>query len=130
MSSWLWRESEVISDYFTRLHSLVNKLKANGETVKEQMIVEKVLRTLPARFEHVVCAIEESKDLEHYKIEQLQGSLESHEQRMLEKHNEHGSDQALQAQYQKKNGGFDKKRFGKGKWKYEKNGKNAWNFVN
>ena len=64
-------DSEVIAYYFTRVLTLVNKMKQCGETVKDQMIVEKILRTLPSRFEHIVCAIEESKNLEELKVEEL-----------------------------------------------------------
>lgn len=47
-------------------------------------IVEKVLRTLIPLFDCIVVAIEESKDLSTMKIEELQSSLEAHEQRVNE----------------------------------------------
>ena len=50
----------------------------NGETVIDLMNVEKVLRTLAPRFYHIVVALEESKDLDSMKIEELQASLEAH----------------------------------------------------
>ena len=124
-------DSEVIADYFTRVLTLVNKMKQYGETIKDQVIVEKILRTLPSRFEHIVCAIEESKNLEELKVEELQGSLESHEQRMLEKKHDKPAYQALQAQSHKGNGGYDnKKKKGKGKWKNDKGKKNDWHSGN
>nr|GEV43790.1 hypothetical protein [Tanacetum cinerariifolium] len=47
------------------------------------------------KFENVVCAIEDSKDLEDMKIDDLSGSLEAHEQRKLKKKQE-SFDVALQ----------------------------------
>lgn len=43
-------------------------------------IVEKILRLLLPKFNHVVVAIEDSKDLSSMKKEELQGTLKSHEQ--------------------------------------------------
>lgn len=45
-------------------------------------MVEKVFRTLPKKFDIVVITIEESKDLTQLSIDELLGSLLSHESRM------------------------------------------------
>ncbi|MCI81193.1 hypothetical protein A2U01_0102465, partial [Trifolium medium] len=55
------------------------------------------------------------KDLSTMKVEELQCSLEAHEQRLNERSKERGAEQALQAQTFKKNGGNK----GKGKNKYK-----------
>ncbi|MCI17002.1 retrovirus-related pol polyprotein from transposon TNT 1-94, partial [Trifolium medium] len=73
-------EKETVSDFFTRISKLVNEMKSCGETVSNQNKVEKILRSLSPRFDHIVVAIEESKDLASLTIEELQGSLEAHEQ--------------------------------------------------
>ncbi|XP_019432612.1 PREDICTED: uncharacterized protein LOC109339605 [Lupinus angustifolius] len=73
-------ENETISDYFTKILTLRNKMKSCGEEVKEQSMIEKILRTLTPKYDHIVVAIEESKELEDYKLEELQNSLESREQ--------------------------------------------------
>ncbi|XP_019431231.1 PREDICTED: uncharacterized protein LOC109338443 [Lupinus angustifolius] len=70
-------DQESIANYFTRIRTLINVMKGCGEKILEQSIVEKILRTLSAKFHHVVVAIEESKDLENLKIDELQGSLEA-----------------------------------------------------
>ena len=48
----------------------------------DKRIVEKVLRSLSPKFEHIVAAIEESKDLSKLTRHELMSSLEAHEQRM------------------------------------------------
>lgn len=53
----------------------------NADTITDLMKIEKVLRTLTLSFDHIVVALEESKDLDMMKIEELQASLEAHELR-------------------------------------------------
>ena len=76
------KDGESVSDYFLRLLVIVNGLKRNNEKVDDIRVVKKVLRSLSSKFEHVVVAIKESKNLENPTIEELLGSLQVHEQRM------------------------------------------------
>ncbi|XP_019457598.1 PREDICTED: uncharacterized protein LOC109357985 [Lupinus angustifolius] len=95
--------------------------KGYGEQTSEQSIVEKILKTLAARFDHFVVAIEESKDLENFNIDELQGSLEAHEQRFLERVTNRQSQQALSAQFKRRNLMHnDKHRKSSGRWQGEK----------
>jgi predicted GNAT family acetyltransferase len=82
------KESETVSDYIMRLQTVVNQLNRNGETVTDARVVEKILRSLTDKFENIVCAIEESKDLSTLSVEELAGSLEAHEQRKMKKKEE------------------------------------------
>ncbi|KAE8706666.1 hypothetical protein F3Y22_tig00110388pilonHSYRG00007 [Hibiscus syriacus] len=90
------KELEGVFDYITRVQTVVNQLKCNGETLKDSRVVEKILRSLTDDFENVVCAIEVSKDLEELTIDDLAESLEAHEQRKKKNKNE-SLEEALQA---------------------------------
>ena len=50
-----------------------------GEKIPEHRVVRKVMRSLPERFRSKVTAIEESKDFDTVKIEELVGSLQTYE---------------------------------------------------
>ena len=73
-------------------------MKCCGETITDKMIVEKVMRTLISHFDHVIIEIQESNKLETLKVEELVGSLEAHEMKIVERKGVQDSIQALQAQ--------------------------------
>jgi hypothetical protein len=50
-----------------------------GKTVSDVKLIRKILRSFPERFRIKVTTIEESKDLEEMKIEELVGSLQTYE---------------------------------------------------
>ncbi|MCH99519.1 retrovirus-related Pol polyprotein from transposon TNT 1-99, partial [Trifolium medium] len=62
-------------------------------------------RSLSPKFDYITVAIMESKDLTIMTLEELQCSLEAHEQRINERNKDRASDQALQAQALKKGNG-------------------------
>ena len=93
LESMKMKESENVSDYITRVQTVANQLNRNGEMLPETRVVEKILRSLTDNFENVVCAIEESKDLTKFTVDELASSLEAHEQR--KKKEEEPFDQAL-----------------------------------
>jgi gag-polypeptide of LTR copia-type len=79
LESMKMKESESVSDYITRVQTVVNQLIRNGEALTDARVVEKILRSLTGNFENVVCVIEESKDLAKLTVDELVGSLEAHE---------------------------------------------------
>ncbi|XP_019432576.1 PREDICTED: uncharacterized protein LOC109339571 [Lupinus angustifolius] len=91
--------NERVAQFFNKVITHTNAMKACGEKISDQSIIEKILRTLTPKFDHIVVAIEESKKIEEMKVQDLQGSLEAHEQRLIERSNERPVDQALQAQF-------------------------------
>ena len=88
------KESDTLKDHSTRLSDLVNNMKAHGEEIIDKRIVEKVLISLPERFDSMVAVIEETKDLTKVSVQELLSSLKSHEQR-LERHSEKSIESAF-----------------------------------
>ena len=56
-------ESGSVSDFFIRVIRLVNQIKMYGEVLTSRSIVANILRSLLPKFDQVVVAIKESKDL-------------------------------------------------------------------
>ena len=72
-------DKESINNYFIKILTLTNQMKINGDKIIDQIINEKILRTLPFKFDYIVIAVEESKDLSKMSINELQGTLKGHE---------------------------------------------------
>lgn len=88
------KSGESVSDFFSRTMAIVNKMRVHGEKIEDVTVLEKILRSMTPKFNYVVCSIEESKDIDTLSIDELQGSLLVHEQKMTQQDTE---EQALQA---------------------------------
>ncbi|KAI3821704.1 hypothetical protein L1987_09276 [Smallanthus sonchifolius] len=100
---------ETIEEYFNRITAIVNQLRMNKEQIEEQRIIEKILRTLTRKFESVVVAVEESKDVTTISTEELMGILQSHELR-LKQYDTQSIDQAFHVHNTNPNGYYDRTR--------------------
>ena len=58
-------------------------MKALGETIREPSLVQKILRSLPDRFNPKVSAIEELNDLKALSFDQLLGTFTAYEMRIV-----------------------------------------------
>ncbi|RDX99787.1 Copia protein, partial [Mucuna pruriens] len=76
------KEGEIVNSYFARTLKIAKSMKACGESMRENVITAKILRSMTPKFNYVVCSIEESNNLDIMTIDELQSSLLVHEQRM------------------------------------------------
>ena len=76
------KENETVQEFFSKVSAIINQIRGYGDNINDQKIVKKILRSLSVKFEHVVAAIEEDKDLSKLTLDELCGSLEAHEKRM------------------------------------------------
>jgi len=105
-------DQENIGEFFSWILAITNQMNAYGDKQLDLGIIDKVLKNLTPRFDHIVVAIEQSQDLEEMKIEELQGILEAQEMRLNERNSQRSAEQAMQAQTTKGNnydGGKNKK---------------------
>ena len=73
------KESENTQEFLSKVAETMNQIWSYGDTIKDRKIGQKVLHSLPQKFDHVVAAIEESKDLSSYTLHELMSSLQVHE---------------------------------------------------
>ncbi|KAK4258901.1 hypothetical protein QN277_005297 [Acacia crassicarpa] len=91
------QNTEPVTDYVSRVQKVAKEMKRNGETLDDVRIIEKILRSLTRKFDYIVTAIEEAKDLSVMSIDELVGSLQAHEQRMNLNEGSSNLEQALQS---------------------------------
>ncbi|GAV65547.1 UBN2 domain-containing protein, partial [Cephalotus follicularis] len=75
-------ENENISSMYARFNDIINALKGVGKVYTNHELVSKILRCLLMSWEAKVTAIEEAKDLSTLPLEDLLGSLMTHELQM------------------------------------------------
>jgi hypothetical protein len=76
------KEDETFGKYFLRVEEQVNAMIGLGEKIEDVSLVQKILRSLPDRFNPKVSAIEELNDLKALSIDQLLGTLTAYEMRI------------------------------------------------
>ena len=72
-------EDESFDSFYSKLNEVVVSKFNLGEKTKDSKIVRKTLRSLPESFRAKVTVIEESKDLDDIKVQELIGSLQTYE---------------------------------------------------
>ena len=72
-------DDESFNSFYGRLNEIVIAKLNLGEKIKDAKVVRKILRSLPKSFWAKVTAIEESKDLDEIKIQELIRSLQTYE---------------------------------------------------
>ncbi|GKV01273.1 hypothetical protein SLEP1_g13839 [Rubroshorea leprosula] len=75
-------ESETVKEFSDKIMKIVNRIRLLGdEELSDKRVVEKVLVSLPEKFEHKISSLEDSKDLSKIPLTELINSLQAVEQR-------------------------------------------------
>lgn len=77
------KESETIKEYSERLIGLANKVRLLGTKLEDSRIVEKILVTVPEKYEASITTLENTKDLSTITLAELLSALHTQEQRRL-----------------------------------------------
>jgi len=72
-------EDETFGKFYSKMSDMRNSMVSLGTPISDVKLIRKILRSLPERFRIKVTTIEEIKDLEEIKIEELVGSLQTYE---------------------------------------------------
>ncbi|XP_074351735.1 uncharacterized protein LOC141690878 [Apium graveolens] len=75
------KSNEGVKEYGSRLMSIVNQIKLLGGDFSSQRVVDKLLVTLPERYETKIYSLEDTKDLSKLTVSELINSLHAVDQR-------------------------------------------------
>ena len=57
------KDTNLVDSFYTHVIGLINEINSHGETIEDIKFVEKVLRSLPPKFDTLVVNLEENKYL-------------------------------------------------------------------
>jgi hypothetical protein len=77
------KDSETIKEYSDRLLGIANRVKLLGTSFLDSRIVEKILVTVPEKYEASITTLENTKDLSSITLTELLNALQAQEQRRL-----------------------------------------------
>jgi hypothetical protein len=75
------KEDENIATCFLQVDEIVNTIRGLGEKIENSVIMQKILRSLPMRFDPKISSLEEIQDLATLRMDELHGILTSYEMR-------------------------------------------------
>ena len=71
-------EDESFDSFYSKLNEVVIDKFNLGEKTEDSKVVRKILQSLPESFHAKVMAIEESKNIDEIKVQELVGSLQTY----------------------------------------------------
>ena len=81
-------EDESFDSFYSKLNEVVIDKFNLGEKMEDSKVVRKILRSLPESFRVKVTTIEERKDLDEIKVQELIGSFQTYELSLSNQRNE------------------------------------------
>jgi hypothetical protein len=100
------KESDTIKEYSDRLLGIVNRVRLLGKSFTNSRIVEKILVTVPKKYEVSITILENTKDLSNITLAKRLNALQVQEQRRLMR-----QDRVTEGDLQAKYPDSDKKKF-------------------
>ncbi|XP_039128921.1 uncharacterized protein LOC120265069 [Dioscorea cayenensis subsp. rotundata] len=76
-------DSETVKEYSDRLLGIANKVRLLGSKFPDSILVQKILVTVPKRFEATISLLENTKDVSKISLAELMNALKAQEQRRL-----------------------------------------------
>ncbi|XP_047319518.1 uncharacterized protein LOC124923397 [Impatiens glandulifera] len=77
------KDLETIKEYSNKLLIIVNKVRLLGTEFLDSKLVQKVLVTVPKRFEATISLLENTKDLSKVSLTEILSAFQAQEQRRL-----------------------------------------------
>ncbi|XP_016540953.2 uncharacterized protein LOC107841595 [Capsicum annuum] len=77
------KETKTIKDYSERILNVANRLRLLGFVFNDSRIVEKILLTVPKKFEATITTLENTKDLSKITLAKLLNALQAQEQQKV-----------------------------------------------
>ncbi|KAL4385719.1 hypothetical protein GQ457_15G000060 [Hibiscus cannabinus] len=74
------KETETVKEYSGSLVSIANKVRLLGSSLAYSRIVQKILVTIPERFEATITTLENTKDMSKISLAELLSALQAQEQ--------------------------------------------------
>jgi hypothetical protein len=75
------KEEENIVEYLLRVNEIFNTIKGLGEELDDKIVVQKVLRSLPMRYDPKVSTLEDQENLDKLIVDELHGIITTYEMR-------------------------------------------------
>ncbi|XP_015572744.2 uncharacterized protein LOC107260986 [Ricinus communis] len=91
------KDAEKVKDYVDRVMKIVNQIRLLGEELEERRIVEKVMVTLPEKFEAKISSLRNAWDMSQITLPELTNALLAVEQRKAPREEESVGEKALAA---------------------------------
>ncbi|KAD5803013.1 hypothetical protein E3N88_14373 [Mikania micrantha] len=67
------KESETIDEFSGKLSGIVTKIKSLGSNLEDEVVVRKLLNSVPKKFLQIVASIEQYSEIEHMSLEEAVG---------------------------------------------------------
>jgi hypothetical protein len=75
------KKTESIKEYSDRLLNIASRVRLLGSSLPESRIVQKILVTIPEKFEATITSLENTKDMSKITLSEMLNALQAYEQR-------------------------------------------------